>query len=477
MRLLIPLILALLVVSACATSAPTADELVIVTSIHPLAEFATAVAGDQASVTPLLPAGAEPHTWQPSANDIILMEQADLILLVGAEFEPWAEDMLESLSSQPQVLYLADDAELIENEDDEHEEGHDEDGDEHEEEGEHADEDNHGDAGHAFEWAGLFALDAGDYTWTFAKVDGEYADPAMKMVILETDDTDAHGIEHVEETAEELLTDSSAEEKTPGSALVPGDMAYHLSFDENVDISSFTVRIEQKGNYVFFTEHMPFEFEADEHFFKDASGTNVEPLAEEPETGHDHGHGDHDEENGHDDHHHAIDPHVWLDFAADARFLDTLVATLSEADPSMATRYEQNAAAYAQKLALLDQSYTARLEGCDDEIVVNHDAFGYLARNYGFEQHAIFGISPEDEPTPQELAELVEEIREEGIAVVYAEELVSPKVAETLADEAGAKVLLLNPTPVLTQEQIDKGMTFIDVMYENLDALEEGLCA
>jgi zinc transport system substrate-binding protein len=487
MRLIIPLII-LMLVSACASGPATSQEgLVIVTSIHPLAEFATAVAGDRATVSSLLPPGAEPHTWQPSASDILMMEKADLVLLVGAEFEPWAHDILESLSSQPTILYLADDAELIENEEgahehgDEHDEhgymqGHDEHDDEHgDEHGEHTDE--HG-AGHSFEWAGVFELDEGDYTWTFTKVNGEYADPAMKMVILETDDADAHGITEVEELAEELM--ATSEEKTSGSTLVPASMAYQLSFDENADVSSFTVTIEKKGNYVFFTEHMPFEFEADEHFFKDVRRTNVEPLAEEPESGHDHAHAhdDHEEDghDGHEHHNHAIDPHVWLDFPTDVAFIARLVETLKGFDPEAGNTFALNGAAYSERLKTLHTDYETRLEGCSPDVVVNHAAFGYLARNYGLEQHAIHGLSPEDEPTPKELADIAELVEEHDVTTIFAEVLVSPKVAETLSAETGTQVLTLNPTPVLTQEQIDKGETFIDAMYENLEALEEGLC-
>ncbi len=342
MRPIVPLVIVMLALSACATSAPTEEGLVIVTSIHPLAEFATAVAGEAATVTPLLPAGAEPHTWQPSANDIILMENADLVLLVGAEFEPWAEDMLESLSSQPKVLYLADDAVLIENED----EHHDEHGDEHEEE-HHEEEHGHEDEMHA-------------------------------------------------------------------------DEEHH---DEHED------------------EH------ADEHH-----------------------------EEGHEGHDHAIDPHVWLDFSTDVKFVARLAETLATFDAEGASTFEANAAAYSEKLVTLDNEYSTRLEGCSEELVVNHAAFGYLARNYGLEQHAIHGLSPEDEPTAQELAEISELVTDHGVTVIYAEELVSPKVAETLSRETGASVKMLNPTPVLTQEQIDKGVTFIDAMYGNLEALEAGLC-
>ena len=118
--------------------------------------------------------------------------------------------------------------------------------------------------GGAFEWAGLFELTAGNYKWSFAKVDGEYADPAMKMVILESDD-----IELSEELAEELLGSDQSIEKSNNDILSVSEKAYVLNFDQKKDITEFNVEIKKDAKYAFFTEHMPFEFEADEHFFKD----------------------------------------------------------------------------------------------------------------------------------------------------------------------------------------------------------------
>ncbi len=141
------------------------------------------------------------------------------------------------------------------------------------------------DEGGAFEWAGLFELSAGNYKWSFAKVDGEYADPAMKMVILESDD-----IELSEELAEELLGSDQNIEKSNNDILSASDKAFVLNFDQKKDITEFNVEIKKDGKYAFFTEHMPFEFEADEHFFKDLAKNDIEPVAQEPDMG---GHSEH----------------------------------------------------------------------------------------------------------------------------------------------------------------------------------------
>ena len=195
----------------------------------------------------------------------------------------------------------------------------------------------HGEEGHAFEWAGVFDVAAGTYTWSFAKVDGDYADPAMKMIILESDD-----IESSEELAESLLESDNVESKTDGNTLVAKEVAYLLNFDDSKDMTIFSVDIAKDGKYAFFTEHMPFEFEADEHFFKDASRDDVEPIMEEPESGHGH----------HHHHHHAseFDPHIWLDPVLVKQQVNNIRDGLIEADPQNREQYEANAIAYNEKL-------------------------------------------------------------------------------------------------------------------------------
>ena len=130
----------------------------------------------------------------------------------------------------------------------------------------------------AFEWAGTFDLSKGSYTWSFAKVDGEYADPAMKMVILESSDLEAS-----EDYASELLSSSKSINKKNNEVLKPNDKAYTLKFDQKKDKTVFNLDIKKDGKYAFFTEHMPFEFEDDEHFLKDLARVDIEPIAQEPD--------------------------------------------------------------------------------------------------------------------------------------------------------------------------------------------------
>lgn len=154
------------------------------------------------------------------------------------------------------------------------------------------------DGTHGFEWAGVFNLKEGTYTWTCAKVKGQYADPAMKMVILSTKTADVNGINVVAGQADELLAHAPAAYRTNGAELQPGALNHMLILETSQEVTSFKIAIPQSGSYAVFTEHMPFEFKADEHYFKNSAGKDVEALLAKTFAGA-HGH-HHTAEHSHD---------------------------------------------------------------------------------------------------------------------------------------------------------------------------------
>ena len=172
----------------------------------------------------------------------------------------------------------------------------------------------------------------------------------------------------------------------------------------------------------------------------------------------------------------TADPHVWLDPTLFARVVDNEERALAQAAPQDADTFAANAAAYRAKLAALDAQYRTGLAHCArDVIVTSHAAFGYLAREYGLHQEAISGLSPDAEPSPQRLADLKALVERDGVTTIFTEELVSPKVAQTLADETGATTATLNPLESLTPDQLAAGDDYLSVMRENLGTLRTAL--
>jgi zinc transport system substrate-binding protein len=170
----------------------------------------------------------------------------------------------------------------------------------------------------------------------------------------------------------------------------------------------------------------------------------------------------------------AVDPHFWLDPTRLAEVGDAVAAKLSELDPDAADTFKQNAAALRQDLSRLDKSFAAALSDCASSyIVTSHSAFAYLAERYGLEQVGLTGITPETEPTAAQLADITDFVRAHDVDTIYYETLVSPGVAQTVANATGASTAQLDPLEGLTDQSA--GDNYLEVMRANLDALVQGL--
>ena len=170
------------------------------------------------------------------------------------------------------------------------------------------------------------------------------------------------------------------------------------------------------------------------------------------------------------------DPHVWLDPTRYAEIVGEVADGLATADPDQSATSQGNAAAIAKNLAALDDELRAGLAHCErDEIVTAHAAFGWLAKRYGLRQESIAGLSPDQEPNPKRVAELEDLVRTDGVTTIFTEELVSPKVAETLAREAGVRAEVLSPLEGLSKDEITAGDDYDSVMRVNLGKLRTAL--
>jgi zinc transport system substrate-binding protein len=170
------------------------------------------------------------------------------------------------------------------------------------------------------------------------------------------------------------------------------------------------------------------------------------------------------------------DPHIWLDPLFAIKEVELTRDIFIRADPANGDYYRSNCAIYAGKLLLLNDRYDKGLKSCKTrDIVVSHNAFGYLAGRYGFKVHSITGLSPEEEPSPRKMAEIIRISRAKNIKYVFTELLVSPKIADTIANEVGAEILIFSHVSGLTENDIMAGKTYISVMDENLKNLRLAL--
>jgi zinc transport system substrate-binding protein len=208
------------------------------------------------------------------------------------------------------------------------------------------------------------------------------------------------------------------------------------------------------------------------------AGVRVSYRAGVSDDEHDHGQkggGDHGNDHDHDQK--GMDPHIWLDFANAALMVDEILDGFIAADPGNGTLYRQNAEALKIRLVSLDERYRKNLSSCSTRKLLHggHYTFGYLARRYDLEYHALSGISSDSEPSAERMVALVREIRSSGAKYLFAEELLSPRLTETLAQEAGVWVLMLHGAHNLSRDDLSRGVTFFDLMERNLEQLQKGL--
>ncbi|MHA0855589.1 metal ABC transporter solute-binding protein, Zn/Mn family [Paenibacillus sp. CMAA1364] len=181
----------------------------------------------------------------------------------------------------------------------------------------------------------------------------------------------------------------------------------------------------------------------------------------------DHNHGEATDVDGH-----HIDPHTWVSPKSAIVMAENIKNSFVEIDPDHQVQYEQRYQQLNDKLVELDRKFELELgKLTQKEMVVSHQAFGYLTRDYGLTQHAIMGLSPDAEPRAQDILNLAQLVEEKGIRYIFFEELVSDRLAKTLAGEANVETMVLNPVEGLTKEQEKNGEDYFTLMEKNLQNL------
>ena len=459
-------------------------------------DFASKVAGDRATGETLVPVGQHGHGWEPGPKVQQTVLESDLFVHGMEGFQPWADDMVETIKSDDADVALVNASAGVDLREAGHahegEHGH-EGEDEHNHDDEHSDESGHG-GSTPWEWAGLYHMDAGTYTYEFE----QGPDPQMHLAVLATEEGGDHGIHHVEETTHSLYEsghDTHTSVEAGGTLTPSSESLYTLQFAES-GTTSYRLHIKSAGHYVLFAQHVPSEFSAT---LSNESGTSVSPEVAETAGGHehegDHNHegeggqeteGEHESEDDHDsghghDHSGGMDPHFWIDPVRAKTAVDNIQQGFANVDSGNSSTYESNASAYKQELDDLHSSMQSSLDGASKDVVfvAGHNAFGYLGARYGFEAKTLTSVSPNDEPTLEDIEQAQQLIDEHDLQYVCADPLESQTAANQLVAETDAEeVLPLTPIPGQTQEWADEGWGYVEVMENvNLPTLEQALDA
>ena len=392
---------------------PQEEKITILTSFYPYHEFTKNVAGDVAEVKQFMPSGVEAHDWEPRAQEIQSLKDVDVFVYNGLGMESYVDQIIES-GEFDNVLFVkaSEGVELLEFED-----GHDD----------HAGHDDHD--SHAEEFYKEIAL-----------VIEEFEHGHM---------TESQSIQAIEE----ILHEHEGDGHDHGAGAIE-EIEHVLHEIEDGHIGG-PEGLEEIHHLV------SGEDEHDEHAKED-----------------DHDEHDEHEEGGHDGHHHdyEFDPHIWLDPILVKQQVNVIRDGLIEADPQNKEYYEENARIYNNKMDALDMKIGSALSSCQkDTIVPYHNAFTYLGERYDIHIMALGGMAPDSEASAAEIAGFVDFVKDNDIKVIFSEELVDPRLAEVIADEANARVMLFSPLEALSPEEEGTNISYIDKMEQNLNSLKVAL--
>ena len=225
------------------------------------------------------------------------------------------------------------------------------------------------------------------------------------------------------------------------------------------------------------------EDSGEEHHHVHAADNDHDHAAEDhdhTDDEHDHDAEDHTHTHDDDDADYEIeyDEHIWTSPVNAMKITQVIADTLEEMDPADADTFTVNAEDYIGKLKNLDREFREVVTGADLDLIVMADKFPlrYFADTYGLRYRAAFsGCSSDTEPSAKTIAYLIDKVREEQIPAVYYLELSSHRVAEIISEETGAKPLLFHSCHNVTRREFDNGVTYLELMEQNVVNLREGL--
>ena len=190
----------------------------------------------------------------------------------------------------------------------------------------------------------------------------------------------------------------------------------------------------------------------------------------ELESDHEHSH-----KNAHNSHHN-IDPHYWQDPLNMIKAAEHIAKELAELFPQNRDLYMKNRDSYIGMLKKLDADYKKNLSSCKlDTIIVNHDAFSYLAHRYGFHVEALSGLSPEAEPSAKNMMKIIEHVKEHKVGTLFFESFASDRAIKSIAKEAKVKVDMLQPLGNITADEAKANLSYEDIMRKNLQKISQAL--
>ena len=385
------------------------DKIEVVTSFYPMYEFAREVGGDRIDLTLMVDQGNGPHGYEPSAQDVVEVNDAEVFIYSSDAMEFWTKSLLANINNGDLVVVEASGDEPA---------GHD-----------HESHDDHSDHEEDMEHEGH-----------------NHGDDSAEETVAETEASQVNIIGLADHYHSHDVVQLKAE----------------LQLDQ--EVSNWQWQVRQDGSdweiiETATTDNLEYELgEASLEIQVQGLDSNGQILVES------------DIVEAHIDNHDELDPHSWLDPVLAQEQVDRICDAFIQVDPEGEAEYTANAKAFKEALQQLDADYQNAFEGAENrQFIVQHEAFGYLAQRYQLEQISVGGLSTEVEPSPHRMGEILTIIKDTGASVIYYQSGANSAIAQTIAQETGAEIVELDDLEMAPSGQ---ELTYLEAMYQNLEALK-----
>jgi len=512
-------------------SSTSDDKVSVVTSFYPMYEFTQQVAGDRADVSLMVSAGEDAHHYEPSAKDVARVNEADVFVYSSEEMEHWVDSLLKTIENDQLVIARTADGVESTHHDHDHEDHEDEANQEANESihiqgvADHyhtgdmveltaeLDEDVDYDHWHWYtreradeEWVTVpdqggpefkYEVTGANFEVRAILFDDNHNEFAVSQPVEIVINDHGHGEEESHQHAEEGHDHGEEEDHAHGEIIEGAHVHDHEHGSEEAagtieiigladhyhtgDVVTLVAQVEEEvdlDHWHWFTRRSHDEDwqavsgQETDHFEYKTTGESFEIRAVLYDDDHN-VYAESDPVSVLIDDHENQDPHIWLDPVLAQEQVKIIRDALIKADPDGKDIYEKNAEAFNKELQALHEEYEAALKDAENRIfVVQHQAFGYIAKRYQLEQIAIGGISTEVEPSPSRIAEIGNLVKEYNVPVIYYQQGANSAIAETVATETGTQTAILYDLEVLSKELQDKDLGYVDAMRENLKALQ-----
>lgn len=487
------------VLSACSQTdegnSPNKD-ISIVTSFYPMYEFTKQVAGNRADVSIMVSAGQDAHHYEPSAKDVASVSKADVFVYSSEEMEHWAGSLLDTIENKD--LVIARTADGLDANIETNQENQETDKEiaiiglsEHYHTGDviklRARAKNTNSDG--WKW---FTREKEDGEWKVVpKQEGptfeiqapkesfelqarlydesqdEYEESESIEILIDNHDGSTHSKEHKDqqhqENSKQIEIIGLAGHYHTGDVVTlmgrfeeePKNSTWKWFMRSNPESEWTVVKGQESNRFEYNTTGESFDLRSvlyDEDNKVIAESDPVSVVIDD---------------------HENQDPHIWLDPVYAQAQVDVIRDALIEADPKGRATYEKNAQSFKDKLQALHKDYEVALQDAGNrKFVVQHEAFGYLAKRYHLEQIAIGGLSTEVEPSPSRITEIKQLVSKYKVPVIYYQQGESSAIAKTVAGETNTKTAVLYDLEVLTKDLQDEKLDYIEAMRKNLENLQ-----